>query len=114
MPEMSKPRMYGMAGSMRKGGKRDPSNRKPRSPWTDKAGKSGQAYGSRNEMYAYICPDCGAYLDPGEKCDCRREEEKPLPMVRTPGAAGKRNLLTVYRYTEEKSMLFSHARHERR
>lgn len=21
-------------------------------------------------MYAYICPCCGAYLDPGEICDC--------------------------------------------
>ena len=23
-----------------------------------------------------ICPDCGASLDPGEKCDCRGEAEK--------------------------------------
>lgn len=22
-------------------------------------------------MYAMICPDCGSYLDPGERCDCR-------------------------------------------
>ncbi len=22
-----------------------------------------------------ICPDCGAYLDPGERCDCQDEEE---------------------------------------
>ena len=21
-------------------------------------------------LYAYICPVCGAHLDPGEKCDC--------------------------------------------
>lgn len=21
-------------------------------------------------MYTYICPRCGLYLDPGEKCDC--------------------------------------------
>ena len=21
------------------------------------------------------CPKCGAYLDPGEKCDCEKEEE---------------------------------------
>ena len=21
-------------------------------------------------MHAYICPRCGLYLDPGEKCDC--------------------------------------------
>ncbi len=26
-------------------------------------------------MYAYICPDCGAYLDPGETCDCKAERE---------------------------------------
>ena len=26
-------------------------------------------------MYAYICPVCGAYLDPGENCDCRDEEK---------------------------------------
>lgn len=26
-------------------------------------------------MVAYyrICPDCGCYLDPGERCDCRDE-----------------------------------------
>ena len=23
-----------------------------------------------------ICPDCGASLDPGEKCDCREEEKE--------------------------------------
>lgn len=23
-----------------------------------------------------ICPDCGASLDPGEKCDCRDEKER--------------------------------------
>ncbi len=28
--------------------------------------------------YYNICPDCGAYLDPGEPCDCKdRMEEKP-------------------------------------
>ena len=25
-------------------------------------------------MYGYKCPDCGANLDPEEKCDCREEE----------------------------------------
>lgn len=23
-------------------------------------------------MYYDICPDCGAHLDPGEKCDCEK------------------------------------------
>jgi hypothetical protein len=26
-------------------------------------------------MYSYICPVCGAYLDPGETCDCKAERE---------------------------------------
>ena len=25
-------------------------------------------------MHLYICKTCGAYLDPGEKCDCRNED----------------------------------------
>ena len=25
-------------------------------------------------MSYYICPRCGCYLDPGEKCDCEKEE----------------------------------------
>lgn len=25
-------------------------------------------------MYYHICPDCGANLDPGEKCDCKKEK----------------------------------------
>lgn len=26
-------------------------------------------------MYAHRCEKCGAYLDPGEHCDCEREEQ---------------------------------------
>lgn len=26
-------------------------------------------------MYGYKCPDCGANLDPEEKCDCRDNHE---------------------------------------
>lgn len=26
--------------------------------------------------YSYICPICGAYLDPGETCDCVRERHE--------------------------------------
>ena len=29
-------------------------------------------------MRNYICPDCRAFLDPGEACDCR-DEEKAAP-----------------------------------
>ena len=27
-------------------------------------------------VYGYKCERCGAYLDPGEKCDCAIEREK--------------------------------------
>ncbi len=29
-------------------------------------------------MYGYICPHCGSWLDPGERCDCtdRKHREK--------------------------------------
>ncbi len=26
--------------------------------------------------YYRVCPLCGAHLDPGERCDCREEEER--------------------------------------
>ena len=25
--------------------------------------------------YYTVCRECGAHLDPGEKCDCRKKEE---------------------------------------
>lgn len=25
--------------------------------------------------YWHVCPHCGAYLDPGERCDCQRTEK---------------------------------------
>ncbi len=31
--------------------------------------------GSSN-MYGRKCPDCGANLDPGEKCDCKKEKKE--------------------------------------
>lgn len=27
-------------------------------------------------MYKYICEECGAYLDPSEKCDCMEREHE--------------------------------------
>lgn len=35
-----------------------------------------------------ICPDCGAHLDPGEKCDCNG---KPLPVIRKAKPKKKKN-----------------------
>lgn len=26
--------------------------------------------------YYNVCPDCGSNLDPGERCDCRKETEQ--------------------------------------
>ena len=26
-------------------------------------------------MYFETCPNCGAHLDPGEKCDCKEAEK---------------------------------------
>lgn len=36
-------------------------------------------------MYGKICPECGARLDPGEKCDCdkERKEDKYVQRVQT-------------------------------
>ena len=39
-------------------------------------------------MRNYICPDCGAYLDPGEVCDCK---EKAAPDRGNTGG-GKQNI----------------------
>lgn len=27
-------------------------------------------------MYDNICKECGAYLDPGEKCDCKTKDNQ--------------------------------------
>ena len=32
-------------------------------------------------MYTYICQRCGLYLDPGEKCDCLKTQERNRQMV---------------------------------
>lgn len=32
-------------------------------------------------MYNYRCDNCGAYLDPGERCTCHSTHEKNLRMV---------------------------------
>lgn len=32
-------------------------------------------------MYNYICDICGCYLDPGEKCNCQKEQEHNRKIV---------------------------------
>lgn len=32
-------------------------------------------------MHNYRCENCGAYLDPGERCTCHSTHEKNLQMV---------------------------------
>lgn len=31
---------------------------------------------STARKYYHTCPDCKANLDPGERCDCQRDEQK--------------------------------------
>lgn len=52
-----------------------------------------------------ICPDCGAYLDPGEKCDCQSENqnEEPPSELEPLKAAHKKNL-TYQSYNTRKEM----------
>ncbi len=33
-------------------------------------------------MYARICPDCGCYLDPGERCDCKQQKKHENELLR--------------------------------
>lgn len=45
-------------------------------------------------MYGYICPECGAHLDPGEHCDCQKEEEqKKISEMMVVGADGQMKIL---------------------
>ena len=37
-------------------------------------------------MYYRICNNCGAYLDPGERCDCL-DNERTAPVLEHRGAA---------------------------
>lgn len=40
-------------------------------------------------MYFRICQYCGAYLDPGESCDCREKEEAASRGANTESGTGK-------------------------
>lgn len=41
-------------------------------------------------MYGYVCERCGAYLDPGERCDCIEDEEKAAEPKKTGGSEKKK------------------------
>lgn len=64
-------------------------------------------------MYYNVCPHCGAYLDPGERCDCGENGDKkePPPVVATPGAEKKNALFLFYQYREAKSSVSYAAGH---
>ena len=38
--------------------------------------------------YYKTCPDCGAHLDPGERCDCREEEKAAVDTANIGGSSG--------------------------
>lgn len=44
-----------------------------------------------------ICPDCGSYLDPGERCDCQDKEEAAPDATNT--QSGKVNLIDQTMFT---------------
>ena len=37
-------------------------------------------------MYNRTCPYCGAYLDPGEVCDCQKDDPKKKPSYISEGS----------------------------
>lgn len=37
-----------------------------------------------------ICMNCGAHLDPGDRCDCERREQPEVDMVKRPVAHQRR------------------------
>ena len=57
--------------------------------------------------YYRTCPDCGAHLDPGERCDCvlhiNEHKKSPLPTpTKAPGNEPRGNansVVTQYHYT---------------
>ena len=42
--------------------------------------------------YYHTCPYCGANLDPGERCDCRDEEEATPGATNTEGGKAEKVL----------------------
>ncbi len=56
-------------------------------------------------MWNYICPECGAHLDPSEECDCAHESIKKAPVrVEVSTSASEINIsLSVYSKNLKKS-----------
>lgn len=52
--------------------------------------------------YDYRCPVCGAYLDPGEKCECEREHvsDSTTKEQSTPADIVK------YKFAEQMSLVY--------
>ena len=54
-------------------------------------------------MIYHTCPRCGANLDPGERCECQREDqpqkEKPPRVQRTPRAADGKTQISNHNFT---------------
>lgn len=48
-------------------------------------------------MHGYQCPFCGAFLDPGEKCDCM-EQKNAAPQT---GTLESGNTLTPLEFYQE-------------
>lgn len=48
-------------------------------------------------MGYHICPECGAHLDPGERCDCRDEKENAASGAGTSesGEHGNKQMITT-------------------
>ena len=40
--------------------------------------------------YFWCCPDCGANLDPGERCDCSEKEKSPADVEDRQGIVTER------------------------
>lgn len=52
-----------------------------------------------------ICPDCGAHLDHGERCDCGAKREPP-PVRETEDGKGNQRMIThnaFYHSADQKS-----------
>lgn len=46
-------------------------------------------------MYYNVCPDCGANLDPGERCDCKSEKKRREEIYRSMIRVDETNQLSL-------------------